>query len=158
MFDSTKELIDKIRLGESTFLEVKEVRFSGDRVSGPRRDSLADGFAALANSRGGVFVFGVEDRTREVVGIPDERLDTVVDFIKEVCATSIDPPLEDLALDRLRLPTGVGEEVAVIKVEISRSLLSTGAPGDFFTAWRTPSGPCRRNTSPGCSSSAARPG
>ena len=33
---------------------------------------------------GGVFVFGVEDRTREVVGIPAERLDTVVGFIKEV--------------------------------------------------------------------------
>ena len=132
MFDSTKELIDKIRLGESTFLEVKEVRFSGDRVSGPRRDSLADGFAAFANSRGGVFVFGVEDRTRDVVGIPDERLDTVVDFIKEVCATSIDPPLEDLALDRLRMPTGVGEEVAVIKVDIPRSLFVHRSPGGFL--------------------------
>ena len=32
MFDSTKELLDKIRLGESTFLEVKEVRFAGVRV------------------------------------------------------------------------------------------------------------------------------
>ena len=35
MFDSTKELLDKIRLGESTFLEFKEVRFAGNRVSGP---------------------------------------------------------------------------------------------------------------------------
>ena len=82
MFDSTKELLDKIRLGESTFLEFTEVRFAGNRVSGPRRDSVADELAAFANSRGGVFVCGVEDSTRDVVGIPGERLDTVVDFIK----------------------------------------------------------------------------
>ena len=29
MFDSKKELLDKIRLGESSFLEAKEVRFFG---------------------------------------------------------------------------------------------------------------------------------
>ena len=132
MFDSTKELLDKIRLGESTFLEVKEVRFAGNRVSGPHRDSLADELAAFANSRGGVFVFGVEDGTREVVGIPAERLDSVVDFIKEVCATSIDPPIEDLTLDRLLLPTGIGEEVPVIKVEIPRSLFVHRSPGGFL--------------------------
>ena len=119
MFDSTKELFDRIRLGESTFLEVEEVRFAGNRVSGPDPDTLADEVAAFANSRGGVFVFGVEDRTREVVGIPAERLDTVVDFIKEVCATSMDPPIEDCALDRLWLPSDAGEDVPVIKVEIA---------------------------------------
>ena len=111
MFDSTKELLDSIRLGESTFLEVEEVRFAGNGVSGPDPDTLADEAAAFANSRGGVLVFGVEDRTREVVGIPAERLDTVVDFIKEVCASSMDPPIEDYALDRLRLPTAAGEDV-----------------------------------------------
>ena len=132
MFDSTRELLDKIRLGESTFLEVKEVRFAGDRVSGPHRDSLADELAAFANSRGGVFVFGVDDSTREMVGIPVERLDTVVDFIKEVCATSIDPPIEDYVLDRLRLPTDTGEDVAVIKVEIPRSLFVHRSPGGFL--------------------------
>ena len=132
MFDSPKELLDKIRLGESTFLEFKEVRFAGNRISGPHRDSLADELAAFANSRGGVFVFGVEDRTRDVVGIPAERLDTVVDFIKEVCATSVDPPIEDLALDRLWLPTGAGEDVAVIKIEIRRSLFVHRSPGGFL--------------------------
>ena len=70
MFDSLKELLDKIRLGEDTFLEYKEVRFSGGRVTDPHRDSLADELAAFANSRGGVFVMGVEDRTHEILGIP----------------------------------------------------------------------------------------
>ena len=132
MFNSKKELLEEMRRGESTFLELEEVRFSGSRVSGPGADTLVDGVAAFANSRGGVFVFGVEDRTRDVVGIPAERLDTVVDFIKEVCATSVDPPIEDLALDRLWLPTDAGEEVPVIKVEIPRSLFVHRSSGGFL--------------------------
>ena len=58
MFDSRKELLDKIRLGESTFLELKEVRFSGRRVRGPGRGELADELAAFANSYGGVCLLG----------------------------------------------------------------------------------------------------
>ena len=33
MFDSKKELLDKIRLGEDSFIEFKEVRFARDRKS-----------------------------------------------------------------------------------------------------------------------------
>ena len=132
MFDSTKELLDKIRLGKSTYLGLDEVRFAGDDVSGPETDALADELAAIANSRGGAVVFGVEDRTREVVGIPAERLDTVVDFINGVCATSIDPPLKHVTVYHLRLPTGDGEDVAVIKVGIPGSLFVHRSPGGFL--------------------------
>ena len=132
MFDSTKELLDRIRLGKSTYLGLEEVRFAGDGVSGPETDTVADELAAIANSRGGVFVFGVEDDTRDVVGIPAERLNIVVDFINEVCATSIDPPLKDVTVDHLRLPTGAGDDVAVIKVEIPRSLFVHRSPGGFL--------------------------
>lgn len=132
MFDSTKELLDTIRLGESTFLEFKEVRFAGDRISGPHQDSLADELAAFANGRGGVIVFGVADRTREIIGIPTECLDTVADFVKEVCAASIDPPLENYALRRLRLPTDGGEDAAVIKLDVPRSLFVHRSPDGFL--------------------------
>ena len=132
MFDSTKELLDRIRLGESTYLELGEVRFAGDGVAVPDTDTLADELAAIANSRGGVLVLGVEELTRDVIGIPAERLGTVLDCVKEVCATSIDPPIEHLALDRLRLPTDAGEDVAVIKVEIPRSLFVHRSPGGFL--------------------------
>ena len=132
MLNSTKDLLDEIRRDERAVLEFEEVRFSGWRVSVPDTELVADELAAFANSRGGVFVFGVEDRTRDVVGIPAERLDVVVDFIKELCATSIDPPIEDLALDRLWLPSGAGEDVAVIKVEIPRSLFVHRSPGGFL--------------------------
>lgn len=132
MFDSQKELLDKIRLGESTFLGFKEVRFAGERVSRPHRDALADELAAFANSRGGVCVFGVEDKTHEVVGIPVDRLDTVVDFVRDVCIDSIEPAIEDIVLDRLWLPSSAGDEVAVVKVEVPRSLFVHKSPGGYF--------------------------
>ncbi len=132
MFDSQKELLDKIRLGESTFLECKEVRFAGGKVSQPHRDALADGLAAFANSRGGVFVLGVEDKTHEVVGIPVDRLDAVTDFIQEVCIDSIKPAIENFVLDRLWLPSSAGDEVAVVKVDIPWSLFVHSSPNGYF--------------------------
>ena len=132
MFDSKSELLEKIRLGESTFLEYKEVRFRGNRVSGPTRNDLADEFAAFANSRGGVFVFGVDDDTHEIIGIPVDRLDAVVDFVREVCSDSIEPPIENPVVDRLTLPTLTGEDAAVVKVDIPRSLFVHQSPGGFY--------------------------
>lgn len=35
MFDNIADLIDKIRLGEDSYLELKEVRFAGQKVSAP---------------------------------------------------------------------------------------------------------------------------
>lgn len=64
MFDSKKELLDKIRLGEDSFIEFKEVRFAGQRLTAPHRNSLADELAAFANSRGGVLVLGVQDKSQ----------------------------------------------------------------------------------------------
>jgi len=49
MFDNIADLIDKIRLGEDSYLELKEVRFAGQKVSAPHKDSLADELAAFAN-------------------------------------------------------------------------------------------------------------
>lgn len=54
MFDTPGSLLDKIRLGEDSFLELKEVRIAGKRVSAPHRDSLADSLETFANAPGGV--------------------------------------------------------------------------------------------------------
>ena len=132
MYDSKKDLLERIRLGETSFLELKEVRFSGKRIVGPHRDSLADEIAAFANGRGGVLVLGVDDRTREILGVPSDRLDCVVDFIRDVCSDSVEPSIENLVLDRLSLPTETGQMVDVVKVEIPRSLFIHRSPGGFL--------------------------
>lgn len=131
MYDSVKDLLDKILLGDDSFLELKEIRFAGERVSAPRRDALADELAAFANAHGGVCVLGVEDSAREILGIPVERLDTVEDFVRELCTDSIEPPLAPV-IERLWLPASAGKDVAVIKVEVSRSLFVHKSPGGYL--------------------------
>ena len=54
MLATRSELLEKIRLGEDSFLELKEVKFAGGKVRGPSQDRLADELAAFANSSGGV--------------------------------------------------------------------------------------------------------
>lgn len=131
MFDNLIDLTEKIRLGEDSFLELKEVRLSGPRVTAPRRDSLADELSAFANSRGGVCVLGVEDSSREVLGIARDRLDTVEDFVRELCTDSIDPPIAPV-IERLRLPTSSGEMLPVVKIEVPRSLFVHKSPGGYL--------------------------
>jgi ATP-dependent DNA helicase RecG len=130
MFDNVADLTEKIRLGEDSFLELKEVRFSGSRVSAPRRDSLADELAAFANSRGGVCVLGVADN-REVVGIALDQLDCVEDFIRELCISAVTPPLTPV-IERLNLASNTGTMLPVIKIEVPGSLFVHRSPGGYL--------------------------
>ena len=132
MFDAKSELLEKIRLGESSFLELKEVQFVGGRIRGPHRDSLADELAAFANRDGGVLVLGVTDKTREIVGVPAERLDAVVEFVRNLCMDSIEPPLEQVTVDRVHLPSPDGVEVAIVKVDVPRSVFVHRSPGGYL--------------------------
>ncbi|WP_420233844.1 ATP-binding protein [Pseudomonas sp. ABY48] len=130
MFDNIADLLEKIRLGEDSFLELKEVRFAGQKVTAPHRDSLADELAAFANSRGGVCILGVDD-AREILGIPLERLDLVEDFARQLCLDSINPPLAPV-IERLTLPSNTGEQLPVLKVDVSSSLFVHRSPGGYL--------------------------
>ena len=131
MFDSKKELQNKIRLGGDVFLEYKEVRFAGNRVQAPHGDSLANELASFANSRGGVFVLGIDDTTHEVLGIPLDRLDTVEQYVSEIAQDSIKPPLHPV-IERLELPDANGREQPVIRIEVQPSLFVHESPGGYL--------------------------
>jgi len=131
MFESTKDLLDHIRLGEDSTLELKEVRFAGGRVTAPARDALADELAAFANARGGVCVLGVADEDHEIIGIPLANLDRVEAFVREICNDSIEPPLLAV-IEKRTLPTEVGGDVPVLKVDVPRSLFVHKSPGGYF--------------------------
>jgi len=143
VFDTPKELIDKIRLGEDSLLELKEVRFGNGRVTAPHRDALADELAAFANSRGGVCVLGVEDSTRELLGIPLPQLDLVETFVRDLCADRISPALNP-SIERMWLPSSTGVAVAVIKIDVTRSLFVHRGPGGYLHRV----GSCKREMSP----------
>lgn len=131
MFDTAEELLAKIRLGEDALLELKSVRFRGERVSGPKRDDLADEIAAMANTVGGVVILGVDDQAREVEGIPVDRLDAVEALVREVLNDSIDPPLPGLIL-RTEIPDTTGQMQPILKIEIPRGLFIHKSPHGYF--------------------------
>lgn len=131
MFDTIPDLLAKIRLGEDHFLELKEVRFAGGSIKGPERKDLADELAAFANSAGGVLVLGVHDKTRDIVGIPLDRLDAVEDFARECCADSVKPPLTPI-IERLELPDATGTLQPVIRIEVGRSLFVHQSPAGYL--------------------------
>lgn len=131
MFATRSELLEKIRLGEDSFLELKEVKFAGGKVRGPSQDGLADELAAFANSAGGVLLLGVEDTSREVLGIPVDKLDEVEQLVRQACEQSIKPPLAPI-IERLTLPDGSGVEQPIIRLAIERSLFVHQSPSGYM--------------------------
>jgi len=131
MLGTRSELLAKIRLGEDSQLEFKEVRFEGKRLSAPRSESLADELAAFANSRGGILVLGVEDSTRKILGIEIDHLDLVEAFVRDLCTDRIEPPLQP-SIERMALPTSDGGDVAVIVVNVERGLFVHRSPSGYL--------------------------
>jgi len=131
MFATRSEMLEKIRFGEDNFLELKEVRFAGGNIRGPEQGDLADELAAFGNSRGGVLLLGLHDKTREVLGIPVDRLDAVEALVRQACEDSIKPPAAPV-IERLSLPDNAGVEQPVIRVEVPPSLFVHQSPGGYF--------------------------
>ena len=131
MFATRSELLEKIRLGEDSFLELNEIRLAGEKIRGPEQNDLANELAAFANGSGGVLLLGVHDRTREVSGIPLDRLDAVEALVRQACEDSINPPCV-ATIERMLLPDNSGAEQPVIRVEVPRSLFVHQSPGGYY--------------------------
>ena len=126
-----QDLLRRIRLGEDSTLEIKSVLVSGGRVEGPRRDDFADELAALANSRGGTVILGVDDGTRRIRGVPLDDLDVVERWVREICNDSVRPALDADLLKR-ELPGADGRLVPVLRIDVARSLFVHRSPGGYF--------------------------
>lgn len=91
---SRTELMRLVRGGEDTFLELKV------KLSNPER--IAQEIVAMANTGGGVIVFGVNDQLR-VEGIEDGE--SVQDELVRICREEIVPPLIPF-IDRIAFDNG----------------------------------------------------
>lgn len=85
---SETELKALIKGGETNTVELK--------LAAPRAVDLAERLCGMANARGGIVIIGVEDSTRKVVGVPDERIGETMDVILRAARQVIKP---ELALD-----------------------------------------------------------
>ena len=87
------EIRCRLRLGEDSHWEFKQIEFTGNRPKSPRRDDLVDEIAAFANANGGVLLCGVTDDGR-VPGMTRGELDAMERLVVEICSDAIKPAIE----------------------------------------------------------------
>lgn len=129
--DLTRELLYQIRLGEDSAYEFKRITVKGGKVTDPHRDSVADELAAFANANGGMLILGVDDKTREVVGVELESLDLVDQWLSNMATNAIEPALA-IETRLLELPDHQGNSKPVVWVHVNKSLFVHRSPHGYY--------------------------
>lgn len=97
--------IEEIIRGESKNIEFKETRPA-------KSENYTKTVVAFANTQGGKIVFGIEDKTRKVIGIDEavlfEMIDAIANAIADSCEPQIIPDIEPYTID--------GKTVIVVSV------------------------------------------
>lgn len=125
-------LMNKIRGGEDSTLELKRIVWRGaGKINEPHPDSLADELAAFANSIGGLLVLGIDDKTREVLGIEIDELDAVEKWLGNLTRDLIEPPLQFYTHHVELLDTN-GLLRYTIAVDVPRSLWIHKSPKGYM--------------------------
>ncbi len=89
---SAKEIESRLRTGEDSVQEFKQVEFSGDQPKRPSRSDWADEIAAFANSGGGLVFAGVSD-DGNAIGMSRNQVANLNMLLAEVCTDTIKPPV-----------------------------------------------------------------
>ena len=100
------ELMRLVRGGEDTYLELKVKLSNSERI--------AQGIVALANTGGGVIIFGVNDQLRvEGIDHPEEVQNELVRICRDEVSPSIIPFIDRIAFDN-------GRRIVALEVEGKR--------------------------------------
>lgn len=131
MIENMEDLLKQIVLGEDSVLELKTVEFSGDRITGPHRNGMADELAAMANTHTGVILLGVDDQSKAIHGVPRDKLDIVETWLRSICNDLVEPPL-DCVIRKMPITAENGSEKVIVRVDVPRSLFVHQSPGGYF--------------------------
>lgn len=127
-----KDLLFHIRLGEDSGIEFKVVTYDdSDRPKEPNREKMAHEIAAFANGQGGRLILGVTDRTREVVGIDDDKVAKTEEWVVNISQSGINPPVR-LDTRLLQLPNQQGDLKTIICVDVPRSISVHQSAGRYY--------------------------
>jgi len=88
----TEEIESRLRSGEDSDWEFKQVEFSGDRPKNPTRGDWADEIAAFANASGGALLAGVAD-DGAAIGMSRGQIANLDALLVETATDTIKPPL-----------------------------------------------------------------
>lgn len=127
----TRDLLFYIRLGEDSSIEFKSVRLEGNSVLDPNKDKMAHEIAAFANGQGGALLIGVDDKSRDVEGLPDDKVANVEEWLVNISQQSIHPPV-NIHTYLLQLPNSEGDLKTVIYVEVPRSIMVHSSAGRYY--------------------------
>ena len=127
----TENLLKKISLGEDSTVELKNIEYKKNTVSGPHRNSMADEMAAMANSHGGVIILGVDDKSHEIIGLPPEKLDITETWVREIANDLVKPPL-DCRIEKISIPNTDNDDKNIIRIDIYKSIFVHKSPGGYF--------------------------
>ncbi len=131
MIEDTSALLRQIALGEDSVLELKRVTFSGDKITGPHRNGMADELASMANTHTGVVLLGVDDKTGTVIGLPEDKLEIVETWLRSICNDLIEPPL-DCVIRKVLIKGEAGSEKVIMRMDVPGSLFVHLSPGGYF--------------------------
>lgn len=131
MFTTTNELLRQIRVDEDISLECKDLKFKGEKVLNPRGNCIAEELAAMANTANGVLVLGVDDKSKTITGIPENKLQAVETWIREICDGLIKPPFL-CHIRKIIVTLDESLERVIIRVDVPKSLQVHMANGSYF--------------------------
>jgi len=117
----TIELIERIENGEDSYTQFKEQAISAK--------NLAKEFVAFSNTKGGIIIFGIKDKTGEIVGLDSQQIEDIGQLIGNTANENIKPPIhplmQNISIDNKKLV------IVSIREGISKPY-STGS-GDYYT-------------------------
>ena len=119
------EIRSQLVLGEDSYWEFKETRFSDNKLKGPRQDDLADELAAFSNSNGGIMLCGVTD-DGDIQSMNRGQLDEFEKVVHQACGESIKPFISPVIL-RKEL-----DGKAILLIEVSESDSLHKSPGGYY--------------------------
>ena len=85
----------------------------------------------MANGWGGTMVLGVDDKTRQIRGIPLDELDAVESWVREICIDQVQPAL-DANIRKLELESAGGQLVPIVRIDVPRSLFVHRSPDGYY--------------------------
>ena len=124
---SIEEIESRLRSGEDSGWEFKQVEFAGDHPKQPTRNNWANEIAAFANAAGGVVLAGVSD-DGNIIGLSREQIMNLDNLLVEICTDTIKPPIR-IHTHHRELPEGK----LVLLAEIPESDSVHESPGGIYT-------------------------
>ena len=113
--------IEEILAGES-----KNVEFKVQRPD--KSTKYMKTVVAFANGKGGQIVFGIDDKTREVVGIPEDKVFQEIDAITNAISDSCEPTIiPDVYLQNINDKPVIVAEIRTGRCTLNSTFLDSPA-------------------------------